>query len=76
MPSNRRRLSDTRKGVVRIGLFEDGSPKAHDNHGRGDEDGPFDECCPCTGTGSQQECAEAGCGFCIAAIEMEKHDES
>lgn len=40
----------------------------HLNHGRGDsESGPDDSGCPCTGKPEELACADAGCGFCVAA---------
>lgn len=36
----------------------------HSDHGRGDDNGPFDEDCPCRETPDQAACAKAGCGFC------------
>ncbi len=40
----------------------------HVKHGRGTtEDGPDDAGCACWNTADWQTCAEAGCGFCIAA---------
>lgn len=39
----------------------------HEQHGRGDEDGPYDPDCKCRGTENQKECAAAGCGFCKSA---------
>lgn len=44
----------------------------HSDHGRGDDDGPMSEDCPCRGTVIfQKECADAGCGFCQAAEQRE-----
>lgn len=40
----------------------------HSDHGRGDESGPEDPDCPCRATQHEQACAEAGCGFCKAAL--------
>lgn len=39
----------------------------HREHGQGDDGGPFDSDCICRQTKLQQDCAAAGCGFCIAA---------
>ena len=40
----------------------------HALHGRGTaEGGPDDPACGCTGTSKQTQCADAGCGFCVAA---------
>lgn len=36
----------------------------HDDHGRGDENGPDHPDCPCRATPRETECAQAGCGFC------------
>lgn len=45
-----------------------------DLHGRGDEDGPHDEGCDCTGHEEDQaDCAEAGCGFCRAGQDNDEH---
>ena len=41
--------------------------KIHDGHGTGDSSGPDHPDCPCRGGPKQEECAQAGCGFCRAA---------
>lgn len=48
---------------------------AHLEHGRGTaEDGPDDPACGCTGHPQQATCAQAGCGFCIAASTKAGHE--
>lgn len=51
----------------------------HDNHGRESaEDYPNLTHCPCTGMNRalQQECAEAGCGYCKVFEDMTKKQEA
>lgn len=43
----------------------------HSEHGRGNEEyGPDDSDCVCRATEHEARCANAGCGFCSAAISM------
>lgn len=45
----------------------DDPENTHASHGRGTEaDGPDDSDCPCRKTERQDECAKAGCGFCLS----------
>ena len=47
----------------------------HTNHGVGSEEGgPDDPDCSCRGTTHQTECANHGCGFCLAATKEARHD--
>jgi len=41
----------------------------HSTHGRGEpEDGPHESDCGCRDTSHEEECSEAGCGFCFASL--------
>jgi hypothetical protein len=44
----------------------------HWDHGKGDENGPFEPDCPCRGTEWEWSCSQDGCGFCQAAQYHEK----
>lgn len=44
----------------------------HSNHGKGDQDGPYDCDCACRSTSREIYCYLAGCGFCFASLQMKK----
>lgn len=47
----------------------------HAQHGRSEPgSGPDDPDCSCRATSKQTECADAGCGFCVAAEQMAAGD--